>query len=76
MKMPPSRPCKTVPMIMQLTPSAILYVVNQQLIRENRPTLPVDASVSVTIPNAGAHYKGEQIELDEGSVFLDIRWEA
>lgn len=75
MKMPEAKSrANRTPMIMQLNPSAIIHAVNQCLGAEGRPLIPINADVSVRIP--GGESSGLDIELDEGKVFLDIRWET
>lgn len=62
------------PMIMQLSPSQLLLAINRFLESENIETIPESATVSVRVPGGG-DYSNTDLELDEGEIGLDIRWE-
>jgi hypothetical protein len=64
----------TTPMIMSLPPSLIIHAINKCLEEEQRDRIPITADISVRIPSGG-DYSGEELQLDESRILLDIRWE-
>lgn len=76
MKMPDVKMERPVPqpMIMQVSPTALIHAINQCLIQEGREPLPVGATVSVRVPGGG-DWSNTDLELDERDRPLEIRWE-
>lgn len=76
MKMPDVKMERPVPqpMVMQVSPTALIHAINQCLIQEGREPLPIGATVSVRVPGGG-DWSNTDLELDERDRPLEIRWE-
>lgn len=64
---------KSTPMIMKVTHSHLLWVINRQLESEGKKRIPLDTVITCPVPGGG-DWSNTELELDNDQQVLLFRW--